>query len=463
MLGARTTLPPGPFYSTPFVAGRELRRDPLGMTLRVWREYGDTTCIRMGPLRFYMAFHPDDVKHVLQENNQNYVKGALIARARVLVGNGLFSSEGPFWRRQRRLMQPAFHRQRIAGFVDTLVACTTRALDRWEPHAEAGTVFDVADEMNRLTLTIVGQTLFSRDLSNEAGPAGAALARVLALTAERVMSYLVWPLWVPTHSNRELLRNRRVLDEVVLGVIEGRRRGETRGEDLLAMLIEARDEETGAGMTNQQLRDEAITFFLAGHETTAVATSWAWYLLDRHPEVAERLRADVERVLGDRPPTLDDMPALGYARMVIQEAMRLYPPLWGLARETLGPDRVGGYDVPAGRIVSLSPYVTHRHPDFWDDPERFDPERFTPERIAARHKFAYLPFGGGPRLCIGNEFALTEAQIILAMTVQRYRLRYAGAGPIALDPSLTLRPRGGVPMRAERVGRGATRPRRLAG
>ena len=455
MFGARTPLPPGPWYATPFAAGRELRRDPLAMTVRVWREYGDVVCIRMGPLRFYMAFHPDAVKHVLQEHNQNYVKGALIARARVLIGNGLFSSEGTFWRRQRRLMQPAFHRQRIAGFVDTMVACTARALDRWEPHAGAGTVFDVADEMNRLTVTIVGQTLFGRDLSNEAGPAGAALARVLELTAERVMNYLVWPMWVPTARNRALRQSRAVLDRLVLQVIEERRRGQTAGEDLLGMLMEARDEDTGAGMTNQQLRDEVITFFLAGHETTAVATSWAWYLLDRHPEVAERLRAEVAQVLGDRPPTLDDLPALGYARLVVQEAMRLYPPLWGLSRETLGPDRIGGWEVPAHRIVSLSPYVTHRHPDFWDDPERFDPERFTPERVAARHRFAYLPFGGGPRLCIGNEFALTEAQIILAMTVQRFRLRRASDEPIVPEPHLTLRPRGGVPVRAERVGRAA--------
>jgi len=452
MFGARTRLPPGPWYPEPFSAGRALRRDAIGTTMNVWREYGDLACIRMGPLRLYMAFHPDDVKHVLQENNQNYTKGSLIARARVVIGNGLFTSEGPFWRRQRRLIQPAFHRQRIAGFVNTMAACTGDTLDHWERHADTGRPLDVAEAMNHLTLTIVGKTLFGRDLSRETGPAGRALSRVLTITAERVMSYLALPLWIPTPRNREFVRTQRVLDDVVLGIIEERRRDEGGTDDLLGMLLAARDEATGEGMTDLQLRDEVMTFFLAGHETTAVATSWTWYLLDRHPEVAERLSAEVRAVLGDRPPALDDIPALSYARMVVQEAMRLYPPLWGLSRETIGPDRLGDYDVPGHRIVAMSPYVTHRHPDFWDEPERFDPERFGPEHVAERHRFAYIPFGGGPRLCIGNEFALTEAQVILAMVMQRYRLHRIDTRPIELEPHLTLRPRGGLPMRIERIG-----------
>jgi cytochrome P450 len=442
---------PGPTYLTPFSAARAMRRDPLSFVTELARDYGDLSAVRMGPLRAYMFFHPDAVKHVLQEHHTNYVKGPIIGRVKVLIGEGLFTSEGTFWRRQRRLAQPAFHRERIAGFVETFVRCTADRLAPWEARVASGAPFDVAADMSALTLTIVGRALFDRDLSGEAAAAGQALAVALECAAERSLTYVPFPLVVPTRRNREFVRARRVLDRLVYEIIDVRRRcGDARG-DLLGMLMAARDDETGERMTTRQLRDEVMTFLLAGHETTAVALTWTWYLLSQHPEIAARVHAEVTQVLGQRAPTLADLPALPLARMVVEEAMRLYPPVWGIGRQALGADTIAGRPVPKGAIISLSPWVTHRHPAFWDEPDRFDPERFTSERVRARHKFAYFPFSGGPRLCIGETFALVEAQIVVAMVMQRYRLDVVPGTVVAPEPHLTLRPRGGLPVTVRRA------------
>lgn len=438
---------PGPRYLTPFAAARAMRPDPLGFVTRLAREWGDVVCVRMGPIAVHMFFHPDDVRHVLQEHNQRYVKGPIIARAKVLIGEGLFTSEGSFWRRQRRLAQPAFHRERIAGLVDTMVACTAERLDAWRPVGPAGEAIDVAAEMSELTLTVVGRTLFGADLSASAADVGRALRVALAGTADRALEWMVAPMWVPTRKNRRLRAAIATLDRVVYDVIARRRRAGVVRDDLLGMLMEARDADTGEGMTPRQLRDEVMTFFLAGHETTANALSWALYLLARHPEAEERLRAEVETVLGDRPPAAADVPALAFARAVVEEAMRLYPPVWGIGRQAVEPDEIRGVQLPAGALVNLSPWVTHRHPAFWWDPERFDPDRFLPPAAQDRPRFAYFPFSGGPRLCIGETFALVEAVVVLAMLVQRHRLVLPAGHTAAPEVSLTLRPAGGLPMR----------------
>jgi cytochrome P450 len=452
MRRGRERRPPGPFYWTPFEAGIVMRRDPLAFVTALAREYGDVVCLRMGPLRIYLLHHPDGVKHVLQDNNQNYVKGPVIARVKVLIGEGLFTSEGDFWRRQRRLAQPGFHRERIAGFADTMVRRTAERLARWEPAAHRGEPIDVGGEMNALTLTIVGETLFSRDLSGEAAAAGQALRVALETTAHRAMSWVVSPIWWPSARNRAFQRAVGTLDQVVYDIIDGRERTRAAGDDLLGMLMSARDEETGEGMSRRQLRDEVMTFLLAGHETTAVALAWTWDLLARHPEIAEQARAETIGVLGDRLPTLADLPQLPLARMVVEEAMRLYPPVWGIGRQTIAADEIAGYDIPANSLVNLSPWVTHRHPAIWDDPDRFDPERFRPGRERSRPRFAYFPFSGGPRLCIGEAFALMEAQLIVAMMLQRYRLTLVDLRPPVVEPTLTLRPRGGLRMYAEPLG-----------
>jgi cytochrome P450 len=423
-----------------------MRRDPLGFWSSLNRRYGDIVPIRVWPWVSYMIYHPDQIKHVLQDNNHNYVKGIVIEKIKVLIGEGLFSSEGDFWRRQRRLAQPAFHRQRITGFADTMTACATAMLERWDATARNGAALDVAAEMNRLTLEIAGKTLFSMDLSGEAGAFGRALLDALEYLNHRATSFFPLPVAVPTPRNWRYRGVLRHLDGVVYKIIATRRQtGEDPG-DLLSMLLQARDEETGESMTDRQLRDEVMTFLLAGHETTAVTLSWTWYLLDRHPEVDARLRAELRAVLNGRTPTVTDLPALPYTRMVIEETLRLYPPVAGIVRQAVGADRIGPYSIRPGTVVSMSPYVTHRHPAFWDDPERFDPERFRAERAASRPRFAYFPFSGGPRLCIGNEFALMEGQLLLATIAQRYRLRAVPGHAVEPEVRLTLRPRGGLPM-----------------
>jgi len=460
-MGLRTRhRPPGPAFWTPLAAGRRIRADPLGYVTELFREHGDVVCLGMGPIDAWMLNHPDAVKHVLLDNNQNYTKGPLIGRVKALLGEGLFTSEGDFWRRQRRLAQPAFHRERIAGFAQTMIRCATERLDRWTPAVERGEPIDVGGEMNALALTIVGETLFGRDLSGEAAPAGRALAVGLRVLAHRAMSYVALPMWVPTPTHRAFREAAATLDTLVYDIIDARRNADDTGSDLLGMLMAARDEDTGERMSRTQLRDEVMTFLLAGHETTAVALAWTWYLLARNPDVAERARAEVVAALGDRAPTLADLPQIPLARMVVEEAMRLYPPVWGIGRETIAADRIGDWTIPPRTLVNLSPWVTHRHPAFWEDPDRFDPERFRPGVERTRPRFAYFPFSGGPRLCIGEQFALMEMQLVVALVLQRWRLTLLEDRTIEPEPTLTLRPRGGLVMRAERPG---LRRDRLAG
>jgi cytochrome P450 len=321
-------------------------------------------------------------------------------------------------------------------------------LDDWRTAAASGATLDLMTEMSRVTLRVVGKTLFSLDLSGDAKAVGDALQAAMDHVVHRTFNLFVPPIWFPTPANRRFHRALGVLDSVVLRIIGERRSRPDPGEDLLGLMLEARDEETGDGMSDSQLRDEVMTFVLAGHETTAVTLAWTWYLLCRHPEIEERLRDEVRTAIGARVPTVGDLPALRYVRMAIEEAMRLYPPLWAFGRQAVREDRIDGYRIAAGAPVNLSPWITHRHPDFWDDPERFDPERFAPERVTTRHRYAYFPFSSGPRLCIGNEFALMEATLVAAMMAQRYRLELADPQrAIAPEAKLTVRPQGGVPVR----------------
>jgi len=392
----------------------------------------------------YLVSHPDLIKHILQDNNRNYHKSVGYEKTRPMLGYGLLTSEDDFWRRQRRLAQPAFHRKHISAFATTMTDATSQMLQRWQHHAESGAPFNAAAEMMRLTLTIVGRTLFNTDLSDEADKVGQALTIALEHTNRRMQSLFDLGEKLPTPENRRFNEAIKTLDEVVYGMIEERRRTNIDNGDLLSLLLHAQDEETGERMSDKQLRDEAMTIFLAGHETTANALAWTWYLLSKHPDVARRLRNELAAVLGGRTPTLDDLPNLVYTKMVLDEALRLYPPAWAIGRNSLAADKLGDYHLPANSIVVLSPYVTHRLPEFWPNPEGFDPERFRPEQAENRPRFAYFPFAGGPRLCIGNNFALMEMQLILAMIAQRYHLDLVPGHPIELEPMVTLRPRHGV-------------------
>jgi cytochrome P450 len=429
----------------PFGSFKEFLRDPLGYQLRARERFGDVFRFRIGPLVAHFLFHPDHVRRVLHDHQKNYPRGWHYRLVRRLLGNNLVVSEGDYWRRQRRLAQPAFHRQRLSGYAQVMVDATSRMLARWELVAAAGKDLDIAAEMTRLALAIAGRTLFSRDPSEEADAVGQAFG-VLARYLEQRFNYpfTSLPAWVPTSNNRRMKEAARTLNGIVSALIHERRREGRDHGDLLSMLMQARDEETGEAMTEDQLRSEALTFLVAGHETTATALTWTWFLLASHASIRQRVRAEVESVLRDRLPTAEDVPHLITTRMVIEESMRLYPPIWALAREAVEEDEIGGYRIPARSTVVVSPFVTHRDPNYWERPEVFDPDRFTPEQVAQRPKCAYFPFLGGPHQCIGNEFAMLEMRLIVAMVLQRFDMELLPDQAIRPRASLTLRPSGPV-------------------
>ena len=433
---------------------RDFGRDKLGFIQGLTR-YGDVARYRMAHMTWYRVNHPEGVRRVLRENNRNYGKGALtLGFFKPVVGEGLLTSEGGLWLRQRRLMQPVFHKRSVAAFGELMVGETLAMLERWRPALEAQTPLDVHAEMARLTLDIATGALFHAHVGEGPEVIGPAINTLVEDLGYRFEVPFYPPHRVPTPRNRRFRAALRAVDREVYSIIADRRRGGGDGDDdLLALLMGARDEETGEAMGDEQLRDEVMTLFLAGHETTANALSWALYLLATHPEAERRLRDELDEVLGEerRSPTVADLPRLPYTKMVVEETLRLYPPAWITNRQALADDEILGYGIPAGAYVMLSPYVLHRHPDYWDHPEEFDPERFTPERSAGRPRFAYFPFGGGPRQCIGQSMALAEAQLVLATVLERYRLRLASDRPVEAQALATLRPRGGLPMTVEPV------------
>jgi cytochrome P450 len=426
----------------------DIKRDALGFYTRAALDYGGVLRLRTGPYISYMINDPEHIKYVLQDNHRNYDKNTFTnLMIKPVVGEGLLTSEGELWLQQRRLMQPAFHRQRIAELATTMTNCTAAMLDRWQKRD--GQSFDVVGEMMRLTLDIVSKTLFSRDIENEAPNIAHAVTLFVEHIGKRTQTLFSMPTYVPTSYNRRYKAAIRILDRIIYHLIQERREQGTEGtnsSDLLSLLLEARDEETQQGMSDKQLRDEVVTLYIAGHETTAIALSWALYLLSKHPEVERRLQQELRQVLGGRTPTIADLPNLPYNRMILDETLRLYPPAWAIARRPVQEDTIGGYTIRPNRFLFFSPYVMHRHPTHWDNPEGFDPERFAPNREAERPRYAYFPFGGGPRQCIGNIFSLTEAQLILTMIVQNYQLSLVPGHPVEPAPLVTLRPRYGIKM-----------------
>ena len=443
-------LPPGPRDGRLLGSLSRMRRDPIALLLDARRDHGDIVRFRMANRHVVFLANPEHIRHVLQDNYANYDKQTPGFRVlRSFLADGLLTNEGDAWLHQRRIAQPAFHRQRIGTFARTMTAAATALSDRWDQ--EAGPAVNLTAEMSRLTLRIVGETLLSTDVSRDADRIGRALT-VAQRSANRAITRPVEiPLWLPTPSNRRLRQALDTLDEVVLELIATRRRDGSDAADLLAMLMDARDEETGQGMSDRQLRDEVMTIFLAGHETTALALGWTWYLLSTHPAVAHRLRRELATVLAGQVPTVDDLPRLTYTEQVIKEAMRLYPPAWIISRRAIRADHVGGYDIPPGTIIFTSPFVTHRLPELWDNPEGFEPERFEDEDSRARPTFAYFPFGGGPRRCIGEAFAMMEMILVVATLAQRWRLDLEPGERPRLAPTITLRPGTPIQMRRRRL------------
>ncbi len=444
----------------PYGAFREFLRNPLDFQLHARERYGDVFRFRIGPLLIHFLYHPDHVRRVLQDHQKNYLRGWQYRLLHRLLGDNLVVSEGDYWLRQRRLAQPAFLRQRLAGYADVMVDATSQMLARWREIAAAGQQIDIAPQMSRLALAIAGRTLFGRDVSDEADAVGKAFAigsRYLERRFNR--PFTTPPVWTPTPANLRFNRAARTLNEIVLEIIRQRRRegwdntGVRDHGDLLSMLMQARDEETGETMSDDQVRSEALAFFLAGHETTATALTWTWYLLASHAAIRERVRAEAAGVLGDRSPTFPDVASLNVARLALEESMRLYPPIWAVARQAVHDDQIDGYRIPARSNVVLCPFVTHRHPAFWENVDTFDPDRFTPERAAQRPKGTYFPFIFGPHQCIGNEFAMLEMRLIVAMVLREFDLELLAGQDIRPTATLTIRPSGPVRMALKSVDR----------
>jgi cytochrome P450 len=419
------------------------RHDVLQLLLDARERYGDVVRFRLGPAIFHLVAHPDLIREVLQEKADQYDKETRSsAKIRSMTGHGLLTASGELWRRQRRLIQPGFRPAAIATFVERMTAATGAMFGKWQPQQ----TIDIASEMMRLTYTIVGRALFSADVAADAEKVEHAMEVLLAHTYRRLERIIDLPEALPTPGNRRFRAALATVDRVVYRILSARRQARygSAPADLLDILLRERDEESGQRMDDRQIRNEVLTLLLAGHETTANALTWTFYLLARHPDAMERVRAEATAVLGDRAPTYEDLAALSFTERVVREAMRLYPPIWAMERRAALADELGGYPIPAGSTVVMSPWVTHRHPAFWSEPERFDPERFTEERADGRPTLAYLPFGAGPRFCIGGHFAMTEAVVITAMVIRSWRLRLVGGHPVVPEPGITLRARHGV-------------------
>jgi cytochrome P450 len=442
--------PPGPRALTPLGHLLAFRRDVIGFLSRVAAEYGDVVSFAVGPYRVVLLNDPEYIRDVLQTNHQNFVKGRPLQLARHLLGEGLLTSEGELHRRQSRTVQPAFHAARIAAYGATMTDCASRWSARWR----ADERLDMMTEMVALATAIAGRTMFSWDVDSGAGTRiGRALADAMSLFSRASVPFAELLLKLPLPSSRRFSRAKAELDSAIYGLIAERRRDGTDHGDVLSMLLLARDRDgVGAGMTDRQVRDEALTLFLTGLDTTSLALTWLWYLLSRHPTVEANLHAEIDGVLDGRTPTIDDLESLPYTRLVLTESMRLYPPIYAIARQAIEPFTVGPYTVPAGTLVLMSPYVTQRDPRFYPDPERFHPERWSHRTEPRPPRFTYFPFGGGPRGCIGQSYAMQEAMLVIATLARDWRMRLVPGHPIAFRPLINLRPRYGMPMVLERRG-----------
>ncbi len=449
---ATKTIPPGPpgylFFTEP-----EAVRNQLPLYNNVFERYGDFVKLDGLPgISWYLVARASAIEHILVTHQNRYRKPDVFNKTLgLLVGSGLIVNEGESWLKQRRLMQPAFHRERLSALANCMIESTKQLVEQWHK-LEDGSEVDIAAEMSNLTLTIAGKTLFGLDLRDKAELFGASLRQALGHVSKKMNNPFTYPEWLPTEENRKFKSARSNLYQVVDEIIATRRKAAGDRGDLLSMLMAAQDETSGAQMSDTQLRDEVITLLVAGHDTVAAALAWLYYLVGCNTEVQEKLQAELQSQVNETL-TLEDLPKLSYTRLVIDEALRLYPPAWGQPREAIEDDQIDGYFVPKGRIIAVSQFLAQRHPDYWNEPLKFHPERFLAEDALAkeRPKFAYFPFGGGSRMCIGNNFALMEAQIIVALISQTFTIELATNQTIKPDPTFTLRPDGPVRVTLKKV------------
>jgi cytochrome P450 len=427
-----------------FVFGNlgDLRQDALAFFTRTAREFGDVASFRVGPRRSVLVSHPALIEEILVTNARSFTKHSGARMLKTTLGNGLLTSEGPFWLRQRRLIQPSFSRERIATYAPVVVDLADRAGSTWKD----GETRDVHADMTRLTLEIIARSMFGADVSEQAVVVGEAVAELAAAQVRRFQSFFRLPPVLPTRANLRRRGAARQIDSILYDIIRKRRESKEAGDDLLGILIRVADADDGSRMTDQQLRDEAITLFLAGHDTTALTLTWGLYLLARHSEAARALEKELDEVLAGRAPTAADIPRLRYNDMVIREILRLYPSAYVVGRAPIKAYEVGGYTVEPGGTILMSQWVVHRDPRWYDEPEQFRPERWADTANSTRPKFSYFPFGGGPRICVGNHFAMMEALLVLATVARNWRVSVPeGEAPVAPKPQITLRP--GRPVR----------------
>jgi cytochrome P450 len=441
----KTTSPPGPFGHPLFGNLKDLKLHVLEFFSELQENYGDISTIRFSIRKVSYVQSPDFIQHILQENNRNYTKSLRYEQLKYLLGNGLLTSEGEYWLRQRRMIQPAFHKQKLMILCDEMVKCTQESID--EIAKKNGEEINIAQEMMALTLQIVGKTLLNADVKSEAKNVGNALSFLLKAVNRRARTPVLLPLWVPTPQHIKIKKAVNEINQVLDKVFEDRRNNPSERYDLLSMMMEATYEDTGLQMENKQLRDEVMTLFVAGHETTANALSWTLYLLARYPDELEKCKKEIETVLQGANPTFEMLHELKYLSMVLEESLRMYPPAWIIGRKAIQTDEIGGYKIAPNHNVMISPYALHRDKRFWDEPNKFNPLRFLPDEVKKRPKFAYLPFGGGPRLCIGNNFAIMEMQIVLAMLIQQLNFKLVKNKKVVAEPLITLRPASGIWMK----------------
>ncbi|WP_255264055.1 cytochrome P450 [Peribacillus butanolivorans] len=436
---------------------KEFQKDVLGFLTRLSKEYGDVAKFRFGPFQnVYLISNPDLIKQILVTKHKSFVKSKDSNAIKPLVGDeGLLTSEKDVHRRQRRLIQPSFKRSHISNYAQDMIDITMDYISTWENEKER----IITKDMMNIALGIISKTMFSMDFKDGYDVVGEPMEAALRISVKRMRTLLQLPLWVPTKSNREYKKAIQRLDKVIYSIIEKRREDAERHEDMLGILMEARDDEDGLGMSNQQVRDELMTIFIAGHETTANALSWAIYFLSQNPEVETKLFNEIDRVIGNRTPTPDDFMKLTYTQNIIRESLRIYPPVYIISREAEEDVEIGGHHFKKGDMFLLSPYVMQHKPEYFDNPDSFIPERFENNYLKTLPTYAYFPFSGGPRVCIGNHFALMEAVLVLACIAQRYRIRLAPdhheVKPIT---TLTLRPKRGLRMIVEERNEESSQP-----
>jgi cytochrome P450 len=443
-------LPPGPSPRDFMGPIRGLRTRPLEYLLEIARDYGDFSYFKLGKFHSYLVLDPRALKHILCDTSGNYTKeNPHWDQLRLFAGRGIFTNDGPIWKKHRRIAQPSFQRDGIEVYSSVMIKRARELLGILEKQSQSGEIVDISKETSRVALKTVGETLLNLDLSHEAESFEDLLKTLLSEAEHRITSPFPLPLWIPTSRNLKVRRATQTLDQIIFKLIQERKQTQSAPHDLLNAYMTTPDEETGKVMSDQQLRDELVTIILAGHETTAIILTFTIYLLAKFPETLRRIRDELRETLDGRDPKFEDISNLKFMKRVVQEVIRLYPPVWNITRTPGEDDRVLGYDVPKGSLMFISPYVLNHHPSFWKNPEGFDPERWVPGGEGEKNRHIYIPFGLGQRMCLGQSFALTEIQIILAMVLQKYEFELVPGYSEKIQPSLSLRPQNGIHVRVK--------------